>query len=345
MSPRPPACAMSTRTGPRPLVSVIIPAYNYGHYIGDALRSVQAQTQDDWECVVVDDGSTDDTGEVVAQFAAADPRVRYVRQENARQAAARNNGIRRARGDYFQFLDADDRIEPEKLEAQLRLLRETPGVDVVYSDIRYFDDGDARPRRAAVEGEEPWMPLISGSGGEFLLRLVRNNIMPINAPLFPRRVIEQVGPFHEGLLIEDWQYHIRCAAAGTRYRFDDREGVRALVRAHAGSSSSDPRWMLRAEILMRETVRGVLADEAAYRLNEQRLAEATGLLGVEEHARGRRARAVAQFLKAGRMDRRGRYRAKWMLCAAAGLFAGPERVRRLVNTSLSEAVGGALRRG
>jgi len=337
---------MSKQMESRPLVSVVVPAYNYGRYIGDALRSVQAQTYEEWECVVVDDGSTDETAEVVGAIAAHDRRVRYVRQENGRQAAARNNGIGRSRGEYFQFLDADDLIEPLKIEEHVRVLQTEPGADIVYSDIRYFDDASGGVRRGPAPGDEPWMPLVSGSGREFMLRLVRNNIMPINAPLIPRRVVERVGLFDVGLTpVEDWAYHIRCAAAGARYRLHDREGVRPLVRVTPGSSSSDPRRMLRAEIRMRRSVRAVLADEEVARLNEDRLAEVTGLLGVEEHRHGRRARALAQFVRAGGMDRRMRFRAKWLLCAAAGPFASPERMSRLVNTSLSETLGGALRRG
>src|ERR1044071_7848252 len=103
----------------RPLVSVVVPSYNYGHLIRETLASLAAQTYDRWECVVVDDGSTDDTRAVVEAYPAADPRVRYVRQENARQGAARNNGIRHSSGDYFQFLDSDDTIETSKFERQV----------------------------------------------------------------------------------------------------------------------------------------------------------------------------------------------------------------------------------
>src|SRR5215211_4578336 len=103
----------------RPLVSVITPTYNYGALIGETLDSLRRQTLTDWECVVVDDGSTDDTAEVVARFAEGEPRVSYVRQANARQAAAKNNGLARARGAYVQFLDADDLLEPLKLERQV----------------------------------------------------------------------------------------------------------------------------------------------------------------------------------------------------------------------------------
>src|SRR5215208_6900864 len=98
----------------RPLVSVVVPSYNYGHLIRETLESLAAQTYAAWECVVVDDGSADDTRAVVEAYAATDPRVRYVRQENARQGAARNNGIRHSSGAYFQFLDADDTIETLK---------------------------------------------------------------------------------------------------------------------------------------------------------------------------------------------------------------------------------------
>jgi glycosyltransferase involved in cell wall biosynthesis len=321
-------------------VSVIVPTYNYAHYIDETLRSIQSQTHSNWECIVVDDGSTDNTAEVVADYVHRDRRIQYVRQENARQGAARNNGLRLARGDYFQFVDADDLIEPEKLERQLHFLATHPDVDIVYSDIRYFDTGNAaNPRPTAIPGEAPWMPLLSGSGKQLLMRLVRNNIMPINAPLIPRRVVEAVGPFDEHVApVEDWAYHIRSAAAGFRFQFEDADGMRPLVRTHPQSSSSDPRRMLRAEILMRQTIRKVLKDESVSRLNENRLAEVTGLLGVEEHVHGGRARAVAQFIKASRMDRRSRFRGKWILCAAAGLFVTPDQIRRLVDTSVSDAV-------
>src|SRR5919112_808436 len=128
---------MSPNTS-RPLVSVVVPSYNYGHLIRETLESLAAQTYEHWECVVVDDGSKDDTRAVVEAYAAGDPRVRYVWQENARQGAARNNGLRHSSGDYFQFLDADDLLEPHKFERQVEYLESHPEVDVVYSGVRYF---------------------------------------------------------------------------------------------------------------------------------------------------------------------------------------------------------------
>src|SRR3712207_907527 len=115
-------------TSSKPLVSVIVPTYNYGRFIGQMIDSLAAQTYARWECVIVDDGSTDDTGEVVVRRAAADGRLRYVRQENGGQPAALNTGLRNFTGDYLQILDADDMIEPRKLERQLAFLERHPEV-------------------------------------------------------------------------------------------------------------------------------------------------------------------------------------------------------------------------
>ena len=328
-----------------PLVSIIVPTYNYGQFIGETLDSLCRQTYAEWECVVVDDGSTDDTGEVVARFALREPRVRYVRQENRRQAAARNNGIRHARGQYFQFLDADDLLEPEKFARQVDLLEAHPEIDIAYSNVRYFDADEPAALRRSNASDEPWMPEISGAGTTLLAALVRNNIMPVNSPLLRRSAVEEVGPFAEALTpVEDWEYLIRCAAAGKRFRYDDAEGTRALVRAHPESSSSDRRRMLRAEILMRGAVRALLEDRGVARLNAERLAEVTGLLGVEEFVRGSRPRAAAQFARAALMDARPRFRAKWLVCAAAAPFVPRGRMRGLVEVSFSGSVARALRR-
>lgn len=324
-----------------PLVSVVVPTYNYARYIQETLESLRGQTFADWECIVVDDGSTDDTATIVSHCAKANARISYVWQENAKQAAARNNGIRQARGKYIQFLDADDLLESEKLECQVNFLESHPAVDIVYSDVRYFDSERPVEKRRANDKDEPWMPAISGAGNEILLALVRNNIMPVNSPLLRRTTIEEVGFFDEKLPpVEDWEYFIRCAGAGKRFHYEDTEGVRALVRAHAESSSSDRRRMFRAEILMRETIREVLNDESVSRLNEARLAEITGLLGVEEHKSGARGRALAQFLRAAATDTRSHFRAKWLLCAAAAPFVTRDQMRRLVATSVTDAVRG-----
>ena len=98
-----------------PYFSVIIPTYNRAHILGKALLSVKEQEYTEWECIIVDDGSTDNTKEFVAKWISKDNRFRYIRQENAERSAARNKGIKNAKGKYVCFLDSDDEYLPSHL--------------------------------------------------------------------------------------------------------------------------------------------------------------------------------------------------------------------------------------
>ena len=339
-----------TSSSTQPLVSVVVPAYNYGHLIRETLDSLAAQTYGAWECIVVDDGSTDDTRTVVEAYAETDARVRYVRQENARQAAARNNGIRHSSGEYFQFLDADDRIEPRKFERQVEYLESHTEVDIVYSSVRYFDSGGAglgQSRQYSVwDDGQPWMPEVSGRGHVLLEPLLRNNIMVVNAPLIRRRVVEAVGEFGAGLTpVEDWDYWMRCAAAGFFLQYEDAEGVRALVRSHELSASLDGRRMMSATLKMRKVwAARTLTDPADLKLNRDLIAECEGLLGVEESLHGNRGKAVRQLLKAAVLERRARPFAKWLACALLAPFATGEQLKNAVKTSFTGALSDVLRR-
>jgi glycosyltransferase involved in cell wall biosynthesis len=113
------------------LISVVIPTYNYGHFVTGAVESALAQTYPDREVIVVDDGSTDDTRDRLAPF---EGRIRYIHQENRGLSAARNTGIRAARGALIAFLDSDDLWHPEKLAVQARYLAEHPKVALLASD-------------------------------------------------------------------------------------------------------------------------------------------------------------------------------------------------------------------
>ncbi|MFL6255484.1 MAG: glycosyltransferase family 2 protein [Pyrinomonadaceae bacterium] len=342
---------MSSGTVTGPLVSVVVPSYNYGHLIRETLDSLAAQTYGAWECVVVDDGSTDATRAVVEAYAATDARVRYVRQENARQAAARNNGIRHSSGDYFQFLDSDDLLEPRKFERQVEYLESHADAGLVYSGVRYFESdagGElSHSRQYSVwDDGQPWMPEVSGRGRVLLERLLPNNIMVVNAPLVRRRVVEAVGEFDAGLTpVEDWDYWTRCAAAGFFFQYEDAEGVRALVRAHALSASLDGRRMMRATLKMRRAwATRTLADPADLKLNRDLIAECEGLLGVEESLGGERLKATLQLLKAAALDRRWRPRAKWLACALLAPFANGEQLKHAVTTSFTGSLSDVLRR-
>lgn len=124
--------------------SVIIPAYNYGRFVADAIASVQRQTVDDLEIIVIDDGSTDDTPQVLA--AINDPRLRVFRTVNQGLSAARMEGLRQARGEYIAFLDADDRWRPEKLERQLAMMEADPQLGAVFTNLVQFNGDHFFPR-------------------------------------------------------------------------------------------------------------------------------------------------------------------------------------------------------
>lgn len=107
------------------LVSIVMPAYNCAHYIGETIQSVLVQTYEDWELLIVDDQSTDNTPKVVDEFATQDDRIRYIELEkNSGVAVARNRGIEEARGNYIAFLDSDDLWKKDKLEKQIRFMQE-----------------------------------------------------------------------------------------------------------------------------------------------------------------------------------------------------------------------------
>lgn len=131
------------------LVSVILPTYNRAKYIVDAIESVLNQTYPDIELIIVDDGSTDDTRQVVAPFL-ADRRVRYVEQKNAGAASARNRGIRMSAGRFVAFIDSDDIWEKNKLEIQLSVLKQQPEVALVCSDFSAKDD-EGRVERSHIK--------------------------------------------------------------------------------------------------------------------------------------------------------------------------------------------------
>lgn len=126
-----------------PTVSVIIPSYNSAAFLGEAIESVLSQRYSDLELIVIDDGSTDETLDVLRSF--KDPRLLAHRQDNTGLAGARNAGMERARGEYIAFLDADDRWLPEKLQSDVDILQTTPRVGIVVSNfVRFIHETDER---------------------------------------------------------------------------------------------------------------------------------------------------------------------------------------------------------
>ena len=233
----------------KPAVSVVVPAYNYGHLLGETLENLLQQTESNWECIVVDDGSTDDTADLARQWVEKDKRFRYVYQKNPGLSAARNTGIQAAKGDFIQLLDADDLLVPTKFSSQLNAFRAVPHADIVYGEVRYFlsDKPDAHFMTLDCR-QEPWMPG-SGSGNQFQLicDLLRVNLYAVNCPLIKKSVFERIGWFDTTLRsVEDWDYWCRSASGAIYFHFLPTPVAFALVRTHEGSMSRNKRTMWEA---------------------------------------------------------------------------------------------------
>jgi GT2 family glycosyltransferase len=310
----------------RPLVSVVVPTYNHAAFLPDALRSVQAQTYDRWECIVVDDGSTDDTAGVVSALSTDDPRVRYVHQDNQGLASARNTGLDLVSGSLIQMLDADDLIEPDKIRVQSARLAEQPETDIVYGEAWYFQTPTPEIRLPSPFNLD-WMPRISGRGDAVIAQLLRNNIMPVSAPLVRRSVFERIGRFSVRLrAVEDWEFWLRCAIGGCHFEFLNAPRTSTLIRFHPGSMSGNHALMLSTELEVHRATRSRLESRALRRLSVQMEAEVSARLAVREALAGHSTQAMRRMLRAGL----ARPRLRWLLLAAALpiLRLGP--ARRLV---------------
>lgn len=236
-----------------PSISVIVPCYNYAHLLPETLGSVLAQSFEDWECIIVDDGSTDETVEVARLWCKRDERFQLVQQDNLGVSYARNNGARMARGEWLQLLDADDLIESEKLRAQYEFARNRPDVDVVLGEVRFFEGDDSGQRMLSMELGQSAFFRGDVMGKEAVLLLIESNITVINAPLIRRALWQDMEGFDITLSEnEDWEFWMRCALAGAHFASAPlQENTFALVRSHPQSASKNRLKMWRSVSLLR----------------------------------------------------------------------------------------------
>lgn len=189
--------------GNNPKVSVIIPTYNRAHLIGRAIKSVLEQTYQDFEIIVVDDGSTDNTDEVVRDF--GDERIRYIRHEkNKGGATARNTGIKAAKGEFIAFQDSDDEWLPEKLDKQMQVFENVPAkVGVVYTGFWRIKGGKKTYRPSAK---------IIRKEGDIHNELLKGNFATTQTTVVRKECFEKAEMFDERLLrLQDWELFIRIS--------------------------------------------------------------------------------------------------------------------------------------
>lgn len=241
-------------------VSVIVPAFNSGPYIGRTLESVLAQTHRNIEVIVVDDGSEDDTADVVRRFAARDKRVRLIQQENQGVAAARNRAIEHSRGEWIAPLDADDLWHPRNLEKKLlRATEVSERVGIIYSGSYLIDTQD-RPISDHVTG---------GPEGNVLMPLLLENFLANGSTPLIRRSCFQEGRYDTGFHkakaqgCEDWDFYLQVAF---RHSFAIVGEPLVYYRRRPGSLSSDDAAMARSYRYMMRRHRSACAKVAAAHL-------------------------------------------------------------------------------
>lgn len=243
-----------------PLISVIIPCYNYASYLPDSIGSIMNQTYQNWECLVIDDGSTDNSREIIETFCAQDSRIKYFLQTNSGPTVARNNGLKMAKGEFIQFLDADDLIESQKLEKQIAIF-ELQDYDIVYGEVKYFTSSNLSILYDSEDLKSgPWMKNLSGSGDTMILELLKGNIMETSAPLIRKLLFDKLGYMNEELLFnEDWELWARFAIGNAKFKFDDSKNTRVLRRVHASYSKNVFKmysYGLKVSLILNEKVQG-----------------------------------------------------------------------------------------
>jgi glycosyltransferase involved in cell wall biosynthesis len=236
-------------TSPKqPLVSVIIPTYNNAHFLCASLDGILNQTFRDFEIIVVDDGSTDDTETIVQPYLDS---IRFFRKVNGGPATARNLGIKNSTGEFIAFLDADDLWLKTKLELQVNHLQDNPRVGLVFTDAVRFDaEGNFRPSFRETYGYVPSEKIFE--------QLLFNHFIALPSVMVRRRCLDDVGWFDESLTgAEDYNLYLRLAR---KYEFGFLDKVLVHIRLHGASLSDNLAQMCEDEIKNLDKIASLFPD-------------------------------------------------------------------------------------
>jgi glycosyltransferase involved in cell wall biosynthesis len=321
------------------LVSVIIPTFNRGNLLGEAIDSVLGQTYRPIECVIADANSTDNTFEVVRRKQASITqnegfKLIYVTEPNRGASASRNLGLRNCSGEFIQFLDSDDVLTCEKLNHQVQVLRSDGDLEVVWSgwtvvlapalqtalqkanvclQTSNFEPAKAVPTKSVI----PWEP------------------WPC---LFRRRLCIVAGPWNEKTSrLEDWEYALRILSRHPKAAF--LEGVYCVARIHEGPRQNDldfkPDGVERGLVACREARKANLELAPTDVKIRQLIGERYWEIGLEALLRGTDAQAIEAFGAAAGLGSRKRFRMKAVVAWCVMRLTGRQLTKRLLKRHLT----------
>lgn len=255
-----------------PVITIIVPCYNGEKFLKDALESISEQSYVNWECLVIDDGSTDNSKDVAGTFISNDKRFKYFYQQNAGPSVARNHGIELARGGYIQFLDADDKLENDKLRKQLEIMDANKDCSIVYGTSAYFNSGEKTLHNSKNVIIPYWQGNISGKGNDLMETLLQGNIMVVHSPLIRKSVFSDAGLFDPDIWFnEDWDVWLRCAMCNLSFIFDDSPNTGALIRMHNENRSKNLFKMYLNGLKVYIKIKKCLSDDRFLRIIKKRI--------------------------------------------------------------------------
>jgi glycosyltransferase involved in cell wall biosynthesis len=212
-----------------PAISVVIPTYNRAALLSRALKSVSSQKFSEYEVIVADDGSSDDTREVVDNWQSIlGDRLRPIWLEHRGVAATRNAGMGASRGEVVAFLDSDDEWLPEHLETGFKLFTDNPALGMVFTDHFIYSDERIRTKVPVSESQRSLVRNL----------IIRNAVLLTSVVFLNRKVFEELGGFNENLHgTEDWEYWVRVAV---KYPVEQITEATVIIHQHPNNHSSNP---------------------------------------------------------------------------------------------------------
>jgi glycosyltransferase involved in cell wall biosynthesis len=250
-----------------PKISVIVPCYNQGRFLTQTVESVMRQTYSNWECIIINDGSSDNTEEVAKILCAADSRIKYLFKENGGLSSARNHGLGYLTGDFIQFLDSDDYLLPEKFESHLKTMTANPDIDICVSKYKLFYDDITSPFETWLSVSEYDVTLDG-----FLFKWEDKFSFPpvcyfVRKDFMDKHQIR----FNEKLrAMEDWFFLVQASVLEARFSITDQ--YLALYRMHNKNMSRDfermSRSLLQASFSILEILPDVKHDEFKKKISD-----------------------------------------------------------------------------